>query len=273
MSLLAVGWQPEFRGVLTVVIAFVVLCGSVYLILATNMGARLGFLVSFAALAGWMFIMGAIWWAYGKGLLGRAPSWQPVNDKSVLAGGEALNSVGILDGFAPSDPTDPVAVVRDTQQALVDAGWTQLSSTGAAFQQAGSAGTVVAEESGAFKAGEFQVTNVFELGGGRWPLLFGNESLDFFAFFHDDHHVLVEVAPLVPQRTEPGRAPARPIIDTTQPRQYVYLVRDVGALRDPAAYITIGSLIVFLMLCYMLHVRDRVVAVNRSKKALPAARA
>ena len=68
--LLAIGWEPELRGILIVIIAVVMLCGSVYLILGTNIGARLGFLVAFAALAGWMFIMGAIWWTYGIGLLG-----------------------------------------------------------------------------------------------------------------------------------------------------------------------------------------------------------
>ena len=47
-----------------------VLWAACYLILGTNLGARLGFLVAFAALAGWMFLMGAIWWSYGKGLLG-----------------------------------------------------------------------------------------------------------------------------------------------------------------------------------------------------------
>lgn len=273
MSLLAIGWQPEFRGILTVIIGFVVLCGSVYLILATNMGARLGFLVSLAALAGWMFIMGGIWWSYGKGLLGTAPSWQPVDNQTILATPNALNQAGVLEGFEATNPDDPQATTVEVQEALVEQGWEQLPSTGAAFQQAASAATVLAEEGGAFEAGQFQVTNVFDQGGDRWPLLFGNESLDFFAFFHDDHYVLVEVAPLVPQRTEPGRAPARPVIDAEAPVQYVYMIRDLGTLRDPAAYITIGSLIVFLMLCYMMHVRDRVVADNRSKKALPAARA
>ena len=59
-ALLAVSWEWELRGTLIVIIAVGVLCGSVYLILGTNMGARLGFLVAFTALAGWMFIMGGI---------------------------------------------------------------------------------------------------------------------------------------------------------------------------------------------------------------------
>ena len=74
----------------------------------------------------------------------------------------------------------------------------------------------------------------------------------------------------MPQQTEPGRAPAKPVIDTTQPHQYVYMVRDLGAVRQPAGFITIGSLIIFLVLCYMLHSRDRVVAENKAAKAIPA---
>ena len=38
-------------GTLIVIIAVGVLCGSVYLILGTNMGARLGFLVAFVSIA------------------------------------------------------------------------------------------------------------------------------------------------------------------------------------------------------------------------------
>ncbi|MFM7068732.1 MAG: hypothetical protein ACKOYM_04650, partial [Actinomycetes bacterium] len=53
----------------------VVLCGSVYLILATNTGVRTGFLIAITCLTGWMFTMGAIWWTYGIGLKGKDPSW------------------------------------------------------------------------------------------------------------------------------------------------------------------------------------------------------
>ena len=55
-ALLAVSWEWELRGTLIVIIAVSVLCGSLYMILGTNMGARLGFLVAFAALAGICFI-------------------------------------------------------------------------------------------------------------------------------------------------------------------------------------------------------------------------
>ena len=42
-ALLAVNWEWELRGTLIVIMAVGVLCGSLYLILGTNLGARLGF--------------------------------------------------------------------------------------------------------------------------------------------------------------------------------------------------------------------------------------
>ena len=72
-ALLAIQWDPDITGYLAVAIGVVVLCGSVYLLLATNVGTRLGFLISLCGLAGWMFLMGIIWWVYGIGLVGDGP--------------------------------------------------------------------------------------------------------------------------------------------------------------------------------------------------------
>ncbi len=265
-SLLAIGWEPELRGALTVVIAVVILMGSVFLILSTNMGARLGFLVAFAALAGWMFIMGGIWWAYGKGLQGPVPTWQGVANETVLTP-EALDSVGVLDEpiTLTNDAVGDATMISDT---LVDDGWAKLDPSLPGFQQAGAAAGVFVEETGAFAAGEFQVVDVFDIGGERYPKL--GDEIDFLAFFHKPHYALVEVAPLVPQIEEPGRAPARPVIDESRSRQYVYMIRDMGHQRRPAALICMGSLAVFLILCFLLHRRDRQVDVNKSQLAIPA---
>ncbi|MSW21654.1 MAG: hypothetical protein F2873_12240, partial [Actinobacteria bacterium] len=64
-TLLAIGWKPELHGVVIIIIATVALPGTIYLLLGTNLGARLGLLVSLAGLFGWMATMGFIWWAYG----------------------------------------------------------------------------------------------------------------------------------------------------------------------------------------------------------------
>ena len=72
-------WDPGFRGLLTVVVAVVILMGSVFLILATNSGARLGFQLALTGFFAWMTVMGIIWSLYGIGPKGPAPTWEVVD--------------------------------------------------------------------------------------------------------------------------------------------------------------------------------------------------
>ena len=65
-AVLAFGWAPEIRGILFVTIGVVALCGSVYLLLGTNLGFRLGFLVAMAGLFGWLLILGMVWLTYAS---------------------------------------------------------------------------------------------------------------------------------------------------------------------------------------------------------------
>jgi hypothetical protein len=71
----AIGWDPEIRNYLSVLVGAAVLIGSVYLIVGTNVGLRTGLLVVLSGLFGWMTTMGVVWWIYGIGLKGEEPSW------------------------------------------------------------------------------------------------------------------------------------------------------------------------------------------------------
>lgn len=76
-SLLAgIAWAPEIRNILAVTVGVVVLVGSVYLLLMTNIGTRLGMLVAISCLFGWMTIMGVTWWIYGIGMKGTGAHWK-----------------------------------------------------------------------------------------------------------------------------------------------------------------------------------------------------
>src|SRR5918993_4833761 len=96
-SILAITWEPELRGILIVIIAVVALNGTVYLILATNLGARLGFLVALTGLAGWMTLLGMIWMIYGIGLKGPDPSWAEVPGRTVLQDTDALYQAQVFE--------------------------------------------------------------------------------------------------------------------------------------------------------------------------------
>jgi hypothetical protein len=265
MNLLAIGWEPELRGLLTVVIAVVILMGSVYLIMMTNMGSRLAFLVACAGLAGWMMLMGLTWWIYGIGLRGPDPTWQPVPGATVLQETSALRSAGILETLpeVPDDatPAEEAAIVGEELQ---EDGYVVLDPASPAFGQAAASASVFIEEEGAYVAGEYTVTDIYDVGGDRYPRIkageipgLTDESLDFLAFFHEPHYVLVEAAPFVQVREEPGRAPVSAAIDETQQRQYVYMIRDLGARRQPAVVLTLGGGAVFFALCYILNRRER----------------
>jgi hypothetical protein len=266
-GLLAIGWEPELRGILIVIISVGTLCGSVYLILGTNLGARLGFLVALTGLAGWMFLMGMIWAVYGIGLRGKEPTWDPVPGRTVLQDNAALFSAGVFESRIdiPEDATPPVAADLVSQE-FIDEGWVPIGEEEPSFGQAASAAGVLLEETGAFAAGEFQAVNVFDIGGESFPRI---GDFDLLAFWHKPHHVVVEVAALEPTRAEAGRAPAAAVIDDTRQHQYVYMVRNLGTRRQPAFVLTVGAGLIFGALCWLLHRRERFVATNRSTAPVP----
>ena len=267
-TLFAVNWQPELRGIVVVLIAAVVLIGGTYLVVGTNVGARLGFLLVIAAFFGWMMTMGAIWWTYGIGLKGQEPFWHPaepvtiVRDSSLMVGAEILKVEPTLGG-------DPVSNAASISTQLQTEGWHLLDEADPQRGQAVAASDAILQlEAKEFPAGSYLSVAVYDRGGERWPKI--NDSLDFFAFFHKPRYALVEVAPVVPQRVEPGRAPARPVVDTAQPHRYVHMLRDLGAKRQPAMFITFGSGLIFLMLCWLLHRRDLQLRANLSSETLPS---
>ena len=59
-------WNPTIIGVLTVVAAVGLFCGSVYLLLGTNLGARLGFLVAFSGLMAFLVLLTTLWLTSGN---------------------------------------------------------------------------------------------------------------------------------------------------------------------------------------------------------------
>ncbi|MFM9037057.1 MAG: hypothetical protein ACKOJ9_05155 [Actinomycetota bacterium] len=261
--LLSITWEPEIRGILTVIIGTVALCGSVYLLLGTNLGVRLGFLVSMAGLFGWMMCMGIIWMSYGIGLVGNSPSWKPADPFSIVREGRFLLDAEVID--VPIDTPEGASFAETADaagEAMESEGWRLLPSDDRGRGQAiAAADEIIQVEAEMYAAGEYEATRVYVRGGERYPKI--GDEIDFLAFFHKPSYAIVEIAPLVPQRTEPGRAPARPVIDENQPHQYVVMIRDLGSKRQPATFITIGSTLIFAICCWLLHRRDRIVAINR----------
>lgn len=281
-TLAGIAWDPQIRGILSVLVGVVVLMGSVYLLLATNVAHRLGFLLALTGIFGWLTIHGLVWLIYppGTGPAGRPPAWEV--DEIVY--GDLTNSMledarGIdTSTLPPADEVDDltpeeVEVISDEHAGDLD-GWELLAASDASRGEAQTAVEAVMAEGtvpGLEETTSRVFTYTFETGGK--PERESDSVIDrvtnritnTLRLTHPPHYAIVEMKPAVAQpEPAPGEAPPVPEADEDAQTVSAVLVRDIGQRRVPATLIFTGSGLMFGLLCVMLHQRDRRVAENRS---------
>lgn len=286
--LAGIAWDPQIRGFLAVGVGVVVLLGSVYLLLGTNLGSRLGFLIAASAMFGWCTIMGLTWWVYGTiGMLGEAPKW--VVTEVVYPGTQdaALDEAHTLDTSALPDPEqlnelegEAYVEVRDEAEPTLG-GWELLPESNPSFGEAKA--TVDAhfaehpdEELGIDSASKFVTVYSFERGGkeglpddpSRIDRLTTKLKNTFWQVQHPPHYAIIQVQRVIDQDTVPGEAPPTPEADPETPVVSVIMERNLGDVRFPGAMLTIFSGGMFAVTILMLHRRDLRVAEVRG--LLPA---
>lgn len=237
-------WDPEIRAILVVALSVVVLPGSIYLILGTNLGSRLGFLVAMAGLSGWMVILGIIWTVYGIGYVGRSPTWVPI---------EAV----------VSDERDQLDAAL-TEAAHDLSGWNELAADDPSRGEAqAAAGAAIAGDDAPLakfeSESEYVILDAFDKGGKGDSFLEG-----ILPGPHPSHFAIVQVQKAKEVDVEFGVAPPPPEADPSEPIVSVILERDLGNKRLPPALLTLGSLIVFVVTCNVLHRRDKAVMAARA---------
>jgi len=117
-------WYPTILGVLVVIAAVTLFCGSIYLLLGTNLGARLGFLVAFTALAGFMMILSLLWSTTASPLntlKGRIPAWSvvevvPTPNKSTI---DAVRNIEDKKNLVAQSDPEAATVKAAVDAALV----------------------------------------------------------------------------------------------------------------------------------------------------------
>lgn len=360
------GWDPEIRGFLAVLAGFVVWMGSIWLIVSSNSGVRLGTLLSLAGLFAWMTIMATVWWIYGFGYVGDGPVWEQVeiveaapgenhlefaaldeanalrteslptaHEKVVSAAAEAeaefgsnwqtLGTSGLSNDEAErlveiqtayvefgvvtvADLTDDqtaglssaeVAALAASEQAkneattwselasvapgLIDqdnenlGGWTLLSTAEAGEAQASAIAMLLESDDFAFSSqAEFKVLDAYTIGGKEglpedpsaidrvWTKIRQTAQIT-----HPTRYGIIQVQQVTEESLTnlPGTAPKTPVIDPDEPLVSIVMIRNLGNLRLVPALVAIGSLLIFLGLCYMLHERDKVLMARRAEFA------
>ncbi len=302
MNVLAgIAFDPGIRGILVVMVGVVVLMGSTYLILATNLGSRLGFLVALTGLFGWLVILTLIWWLTPPaiGPRGNLPSWKPVeiyvNGGSDQAKTDALS--GLIDpaslpkadqiladnpdlakefpnGFTLSDlQTNFPAIVSQYLSAESLNGWELVGAANAGEAQAAADLELVA--SGLFKTtADYKKLNVWNYGGkptlkddcpdGGTFCRVQHRISSALQIKNPKHYAVVQVQQVISQPTIPGQAPPIPKVDPSQPVISVVMIRDIGNERViPALYFVI-CLSLFIVSAWALHNRDKVLMQNKA---------
>ena len=296
LNLLAgIAWDPTIRGILTVVLGFAILGGSVYLIIATNTGARLGLLIALTGLFGFMVILTLFWWISppGIGPAGDAPSWQPVevyvegdtppvNDEAqdlphpdeLPTGTDILEANPEIAADLITDAPTLSDIAGAAPELLDDidfGGWAVIGTADAGEAQA-AADAYLLEEGVFGDATEYVKLEVYEIGGKpkRQDECDDDDALcrawykirKSFMLTHPPHYALVRIQPVLAQEALPGAAPPTPVIDESKPVISVVLVRDLGNRRvKPAIYFVI-SLALFIIFVLILHYRDKTLARN-----------
>ena len=289
--LAGISYDPEIRGVLVVTVAALILIGSVYLLLSTNVGARLGFQVAMAGLFGWLMLLSVFWWIYGVGAIGTLPSWKVeeinIGDLSQAQLEEARGLVAenlpsaeeiiaefpeVADAMA-EDPTPTLSEIAalpdlppEVQEQLTDleGGWDVLSQAAIGDAQAAADAALISEDIGIYtSASEYVLVDGFTLGGkahresdsiwDRVTTRVGNA----FTVLNPPKYTVIQVQTSESTAVPEGNAPLSPTPDEDQPVVSVIMVRDLGTRRLPPAMLTIlfGSL--FALTCALLHGRDR----------------
>ena len=263
-------WDPGFRGLLTVAVAVAILCGSVYLILATNTGARLGFMLALTGFCAWMTVMGVIWSLYGIGYKGPAPTWHVVDIVRTEPGNTKVESA------IPVASTLPLPSEMPTPQELRDASATlqeefpadgkvptlgDIADVSPADHEAlnekaypwrlmessnkytGETTAAVAEALGPNGKNifpeaptDYVVLDAYLTGGRKARTddsILGRIKYKFTSAadrFPPDFYAVVQVQQVIPQEAKPGQAPPTPVADPDQPVVSVIMKRQDGGL-------------------------------------------
>ena len=254
-------WYPTILGVLVVVAGIVLFCGSIYVLLGTNLGARLGFLVAFTSLAGFMCILTLLWCTTASPLntlKGRIPQWKVVEvvkspDQAKTTGVHGINTkANIAEATEASNVKAAVDAALVTKVSTPTVEYTPNDNRFAKF------GDVT----------KYHVLQTWEIGGSH-PKFWKGE------FTHTTQYAVVQFCEVVDtSQSQPfGLPPLPPECSTAQGAQtgYVVLERDLGSLRVPAFVAFFISLILFGLGLLALHWREKDAMAAEAAKAGPVA--
>jgi hypothetical protein len=250
-------WNPTILGVLVVVSAVILFCGSVYLLLGTNLGARLGFLVAFTGLMGFMVVLSVLWITTASPLntiKGRVPAWKV---KQVVAN---LDDANIEDARTITEDGEKVSKAESANvKAAVDEALVSEEPTAAEPEPPEKKFAQFTEVT------EYLTGDTYETGG-------GNPNPFDFEFTHAPHIAAMEYCEVIDVETDPSLPPPEPECDPESDKQgFIILERDLGSLRVPPFVALVMFSVLFVLGLLALHWREQdEAAIEQGLRPVPA---
>lgn len=258
-------WYPTILGVLVVVAAVFLFVGGTYLLLATNTGARLAFLITAAGLSGMMLLLSTLWWTTGSPLntlKGRVPHWVPV--ESIKGDDLARSDITAVQDITSQDQVD-LAEQTNIKAAVDSLVVIPTGTNGEAPEPPDEFQTFTVST-------DYLVASAFETGGESWlqkgfpwvhPGYISVTTDSNFPWIHVTGHApLYAVAVLCPvdkaaQEVPFGDPIPAPTCDKAQQPTTIVLEKDLGSLRFPPFMTMVASAILFVLSLLGLHWRER----------------
>ncbi len=238
-------WYPTILGVLVVIAAIVLFIGSIYLLLGTNLGARLGFLVTFTSLMGFLMILSVLWLTTASPLespKGRVASWSVIENVPDItkAQTEAVRDIAKKENKASQ--TDASNVLAAVDAALVT-------------KQSTPTVTVTPNDNRFAKfddVTQFMVLQTYTLGGSNPQFWKGQ-------FNHSTKYAVVEYCKTATQTQTFGLPPLPPecASGADAQRGFVVVKYDYGTLRLPPFVVIVITAILFGLGLLALHWREK----------------
>jgi hypothetical protein len=235
-------WYPTILGVLVVIAAVTLFIGSVYLLLGTNLGARLGFLVTFTCLMGFMLVLSILWLTTASPLespKGRVASWsvvENVNDVSKAKTDAVRNIVGKQNKASTTDASNVLAAVDAaliTKVSTPTVSYTPQDNRFAKYQA----------------ITDFMVLQTWTIGGSN-PQFWKGE------FNHTPKYAVIQYCSTKSQTQTFGLPPLPPQCANDK-RGYVVAKYDYGTLRLPPFFVIVISGVLFGLGLLLLHWREK----------------
>jgi hypothetical protein len=238
-------WYPTILGVLVVIAAICLFIGSIYLLLGTNLGARLGFLVTFTSLMGFLMILSVLWLTTASPLespKGRVASWSVIENVPDVTKAQTEAVRDIVKKENKASQTDASNVLAAVDAALVT-------------KQSTPTVTVTPNDNRFAKfddVTQFMVLETYTLGGSN-PRFWKGE------FNHSTKYAVVEYCKTATQTQTFGLPPLPPecASGADAQRGFVVVKYDYGTLRLPPFVVIVITAILFGLGLLALHWREK----------------